>query len=107
LWRAFAFEETLVTYAVKSHRLHQDGASVPFRATPNKGGPITPAVIVLHDTAGRLDQEGSVAWLCDKAARASAHFVISRAGEIVQLAPTTVATWHASRSASRSPTPAS
>jgi N-acetylmuramoyl-L-alanine amidase len=55
-------------------------------------------VIVLHDTAGRLDHESSVRWLCDEAAKASAHFVIGRGGEIVQLALTNVATWHAGRS---------
>jgi N-acetylmuramoyl-L-alanine amidase len=77
---------------------------VTVRATPNKGGPITPTVIVLHDTAGRLDHEGPVAWLCDKAAKASAHFVIRCGGEIVQLAPTNVATWHAGQSSWRGKT---
>jgi N-acetylmuramoyl-L-alanine amidase len=83
---------------VKNHRLHRDAMPVAFRATPNKGGAIVPTVIVLHDTAGRLDHESSVRWLCDRAAKASAHFVIGRGGEIVQLAPTNVATWHAGQS---------
>lgn len=61
-------------------------------------------MIVLHDTAGRLDHESSVRWFCDKAAKASAHFVIGRGGEIVQLAPTNVATWHAGRSSWRGKT---
>jgi N-acetylmuramoyl-L-alanine amidase len=43
-----------MAYAIKSHRLQADGSSVPFRATPNKGGAIKPEVIVLHDTAGRI-----------------------------------------------------
>ena len=88
----------MMTYALKSHRLQRGGMPVAFRATPNRSGPITPIVIVLHDTAGRLDHEGSVRWLCDKSAKASAHFVIGRGGEIVQLAPTNVATWHAGQS---------
>lgn len=87
-----------MTLTVKSHRLHRDGMPVQFRATPNRRGQITQNVIVLHDTAGRLDHESSVRWLCDESARASAHFVIGRAGEIVQLAPTNVATWHAGQS---------
>ena len=87
-----------MTYAVKSHRMQRNGAPVPFRATPNKGGTITPTVIVLHDTAGRLDGETSVGWLCSKAAKASAHFVVGRGGELTQLAPTNVATWHAGQS---------
>ena len=91
----------MMTYALKSHRLQRDGMPVAFRATPNRSGPITPTVIVLHDTAGRLDHESSVRWLCEKAAKASAHFVIGRAGEIVQLAPTNVATWHAGQSSWR------
>jgi N-acetylmuramoyl-L-alanine amidase len=87
-----------VTYAVKSHRMTLAGVPVPFRPTPNKSGAITPEVIVLHDTAGRLDGVSSVDWLCDKAARASAHFVLGRAGEVTQLAPTNIATWHAGAS---------
>lgn len=87
-----------MTYSVKSHKMHRDGVPVPFRATPNKGGAITPEVIVLHDTAGRLDGNSSVAWLCDKAAKASAHFVVGRDGAVTQLAPTNVATWHAGQS---------
>jgi N-acetylmuramoyl-L-alanine amidase len=88
-----------VTYSVKSHRLQRDGAAVPFRATPNRNsGTIVPSVIVLHDTAGRLDGDSSVAWLCNKEARASAHFVVGRAGEVTQLAPINIATWHAGAS---------
>lgn len=87
-----------MTYAVKSHRMTLAGVPVPFHATPNKSGAITPEVIVLHDTAGRLDGVSSVNWLCDKAAKASAHFVLGGAGEVTQLAPTNVATWHAGSS---------
>lgn len=50
--------------------------------------------IVLHYTAsGSMD--GSVAWLCDPASEAAAHFVIGRDGKIVQLAPLYDRTWHA------------
>jgi N-acetylmuramoyl-L-alanine amidase len=39
---------------------------------------------------------GSAAnWLCLKAARASAHLVIGRGGEIIQLVPFDVVAWHA------------
>ena len=87
-----------MTYSVKSHKMHRDGVPVPFRATPNKSGAITPEVIVLHDTAGRLDGDSSVDWLCNKAAKASAHFVVGRDGAVTQLAPTNIATWHAGQS---------
>jgi N-acetylmuramoyl-L-alanine amidase len=85
-------------YAIKTHRLMRGRSAVDQAATPNKGGTVTPEVIVLHDTAGRLDHASSVRWLCDPAAKASAHFVVGRAGEVVQLAPTNVATWHAGAS---------
>lgn len=88
-------------YAVKSHRLQAGGQPVPYRATPNKSAAITPTAIVLHDTAGRLDAESSVAWLCNPAAKASAHFVVGRDGAVTQLAPTNVATWHAGKSSYR------
>lgn len=85
-------------YSLKSHRLHIDGSPVPYRETPNKySSVITPEVIVLHDTASRLDMS-SVDWLCERKAKASAHFVTGRNGEVVQLAPTDVATWHAGTS---------
>jgi N-acetylmuramoyl-L-alanine amidase len=85
-------------YVVKNHRMTRGPRAVEQAATPNKGGAVTPEVIVLHDTAGRLDHVSSVRWLCDPAARASAHFVVGRAGEVVQLAPTNVSTWHAGAS---------
>lgn len=85
-------------FAIKDHRMKRGSSAVALAATPNRGGTITPEVIVLHDTAGRLDHASSVNWLCNPAAKASAHFVVGRAGEVVQLAPTNVATWHAGAS---------
>lgn len=49
--------------------------------------------IVVHITEGGF--EGSVRWLRDPRARASAHFVVSRKGDIVQLVSTSYAAWHA------------
>ena len=87
-------------FSIEAHRLRIDGKPVGYRETPNRSGTIQPEVIVLHDTASRLDMS-SVDWLCNKQAKASAHFVVGRAGEIVQLAPTNVATWHAGVSSYR------
>ena len=67
--------------------------------TPNKGGSIAPSLIIIHDTAGQLDYKTSVSWLCNPQARASAHFVIGRKGEVVQLVSCLVKTWHAGKSA--------
>lgn len=66
--------------------------------TPNKSGPLNPELIVVHDTAGNLDHMTSVSWLCNPQAKASAHFVVGRKGELVQLASTRVKTWHAGKS---------
>ncbi len=53
----------------------------------------TISMIVLHNTAGSFD--GAVSWLCNSAAQASAHYVISREGEIAQLVPDNRKAWHA------------
>lgn len=62
---------------------------------PNKGGKLkAPTLIVIHYTAGR-SAEGSAAWLCDPAAKASAHVVVGRDGKIIQLVPFDTVAWHA------------
>ena len=80
---------------VRNHFLYLDGKRVPLRSTPNRGGLIKPELVVLHDTAGRLDPKTAVDWMTNPKARASAHLCIGRGGEITQLAPFNVATWHA------------
>jgi N-acetyl-anhydromuramyl-L-alanine amidase AmpD len=49
--------------------------------------------IVIHDTEGRF--RGSIRVLQRAATRGSAHFVVSRRGQIVQLVPVTDVAWHA------------
>jgi len=49
--------------------------------------------IVLHNTAGGFT--GSVDWLCNREADASAHLVIGRSGETAQLVPFEKKAWHA------------
>jgi N-acetylmuramoyl-L-alanine amidase len=73
-----------------------EGVSV--QPTPNKSGALKPRLIIVHDTAGALDYKGSVSWLRNPQAKASAHFVVGRKGEIVQLASCAVKTWHAGKS---------
>lgn len=85
-------------YSVVEHRLTLNGKRVPYRATPNKSGVIKPEIMVLHDTAGRIEGNSSVEWLCNPQAGASAHLVIARDGGVTQLAPLNAATWHAGRS---------
>lgn len=52
--------------------------------------------IVLHNTAGSFN--GSISWLCNPQARASAHLVISRKGETACIVPFSKTAWHAGNS---------
>lgn len=55
------------------------------KPSPNHGGALGKyQYIVVHYTAGK-DLDSSVEWLCNPAAKASAHLVIGRDGRIVQL----------------------
>lgn len=82
-------------YKVIDGRLYRDGRQVPFVATPNVGGRMSPDMIVAHDTAGRLTPGNSVTWLCNPKAKASAHLVLERDGSVTQLADFDRQTWHA------------
>ena len=51
-------------------------------------------LLVWHETAGAY--AGSVSWLCNPAAQASAHLVVREdGGEVTQLVPLGVKAWHA------------
>ena len=64
--------------------------------TAERPAGMQPSLIVLHSTDG--DCAGAIAWLCNPASEVSAHYVVSRAGEITQLVPTARAAWHAGKS---------
>ena len=83
-----------MTLKIENHKLLGD--LVSHRSTPNHGGIMSPSYLILHYTAGR-SVEGSVESLCTRKPRgnASAHVVLGREGQIVQLAPFNVVTWHA------------
>ena len=81
------------------HRLI--GESVSFKASPNTSGlfePNAPDTIVVHFPAGSSLQS-SVDVLTRANSGVSAHFVIGRNGDIVQLLPTNQIAWHAGESA--------
>lgn len=80
---------------IKDHLLESE--FVKLKSTPNKGGEFIPKYLVFHFTAGR-SCESSVDWLCNPKAKASAHLVVGRDGNIVQLAPFNEITWHAGKS---------
>lgn len=63
------------------------------------GDRITPEIVVLHDTAGRLEKGNSAAYLASaNSAAASVHFVIETDGTIVQQVPTNRRANHAGAS---------
>lgn len=78
----------------RNHRL------VNHAFTPAKwvGGRITPDLIVLHDTAGRLDHGNSATYLANNPAKVSVHFVIERDGTITQQVATNRRANHAGNS---------
>ncbi len=66
------------------------------RRTPNQSSRNGAHVdlLVWHETAGAY--AGSVSWLCNPAAQASAHLVVREdGGEVTQLVPLDVKAWHA------------
>lgn len=84
---------------IRNHRLEDgEGNPVKYQETPNKsGGTITPRYVIIHYTAG-ASLGSSVNWLTNPAAKASAHLVVGRDGDVVQLARFNRKTWHAGRS---------
>lgn len=73
---------------------------ISFQETPNVSGPFTsglPDTIVIHYTAGS-SLKSSASWLRNPQANASAHLVVGKSGEVIQLAPFNIKTWHAGRS---------
>jgi len=70
---------------------------ISYNNTPNISGVFAdnlPDTIIVHYTGGN-SLGSSVAWLTDAKSKVSAHLVIGKNGEIVQLAPFNVVTWHA------------
>lgn len=76
---------------------NDNGSQVKFKLTPNKGGNYTPQYLVMHYTAATTT-ESTLSWFQNPNAKASAHLLIGRDGEIIQFAPFNVVTWHAGKS---------
>lgn len=78
-----------------NHKIVEGGT---YRAARKFGGKITPTVVVLHDTAGRLDQGNSADYLQTSPSGTSVQFVIERNGSIEQQVPLNRRAGHAGRS---------
>lgn len=80
---------------ILSHKVE----GLTFQKAAYIGEVITPEIVVLHDTAGRLEAGNSAAYLASaNAAKASVHFVIERDGIVVQQVPTNRRANHAGAS---------
>ncbi len=87
-----------IAVRIVRHRLvGSDGASVPYRRSPNQSPSIDPSYVVMHYTAGACG-ESSIDWLTNPAARASAHVVVARDGAVTQLVAFDRQAWHAGHS---------
>jgi N-acetylmuramoyl-L-alanine amidase len=70
-----------------------------FKQAHHVGGEITPSIVILHDTAGRLEAGNSAAYLAsNNTGKVSVHFVVERDGSITQLVPTNRRANHAGQS---------
>ncbi len=80
---------------ILKHRLvNDDGSACRYQPSPSVGGVLVAQYLVMHFTAGR-DAASSIAALCNKASKASAHVVIGRDGGVTQLVPFNRVAWHA------------
>ncbi len=83
---------------IQSHKLQ--GQNISFQQSPNSGKKFktgSPDTLIIHYTGGR-SLSSSVAWLSNPSARASAHVIIGKNGDIVQLVNFDKVAWHAGRS---------
>ena len=72
-----------------------DLMKVSFVDTPNKSiKKVDNSYIVLHHT-GPGSHSGIVKWLCNRQAKASAHYVLGTSGALTQLVNTKKKAWHA------------
>lgn len=80
---------------LKGHKVE----GIPYLAAYHVGPVITPTIVILHDTAGRLEPGNSAAYLASQnTGQVSVHFVVERDGSVTQLAPTNRRTNHAGKS---------
>ena len=70
----------------------------PFNAARWTGGEITPEIVVLHDTASRLDTGSAARFLQDNEAKVSVHFVVEMDGSVTQQVPIDRRANHAGKS---------
>ena len=87
---------TIENHLLKSTDLYD----VDHMETPNMGDALNMAMYIVHHyTAGNHKKDGSLNWMMNPDASASAHIFVPRDGPVVtQLAPFNRTTWHAGES---------
>jgi N-acetylmuramoyl-L-alanine amidase len=80
-------------FEIAAHRLV--GARYRQARSYGRNSRITPTLIVMHETAGRLTKYSSVNWFTNARARTSAHIVIERDGTVTQMVPFNRKAYHA------------
>lgn len=80
---------------IRNHKLTE----ATFRQARHIGGTISPEIVILHDTASRLDHGSAANYLRDNTAKVSVHFVVERDGSIEQQVPVNRRANHAGQSA--------
>jgi len=76
------------------HKLRVDGRAIEDRDCVKDQRPLAPEVIVIHYTAG-ASASSSADSLADPGVQASAHLVVGREGELIQVTPFDRVAWHA------------
>lgn len=78
--------------------LQRPDLKLNYLPSPNVSGRngAAPSVIVLHSTGGTFSSAAN--WLRNPAAKVSAHLLVNKAGEALQLVPLSKAAWHAGAS---------
>lgn len=85
---------------IKTHKLTSNETKVSFKESPNHSGQFKqglPDTIVIHYTAGS-SLKSSANWLVKPKAKASAHVIVGKTGEVIQLVPFNMIAWHAGTS---------
>ena len=90
------FSSSNSSFSIVNHRL-MGGGVIHLECPKNRRGLGEPDMIILHYTAGS-SAISSAKFLVRPDVKASAHVVIGRDGQVIQLVPFNIEAWHAGKS---------
>ena len=90
------FSSSNSSFSIVNHRL-MGGGVIHLECPKNRRGLGEPDMIILHYTAG-MDAISSAKFLVKPDVKASAHVVIGRDGQVIQMVPFNIEAWHAGKS---------